>query len=69
VDERVATAISHWDPRFTTNGVVDEAAGPAELLLEQGNHGRANLAPLHRYQTADWAAEQLGAWTRRQAAV
>jgi dienelactone hydrolase len=41
--------------------LVDEAGGPAELLLlEQGNHGCANLAPFHRYQTADWAAEQLG---------
>ena len=42
--------------------LVDEAGGPAELLLlEQGNHGCANLAPFHRYLTADWAAEQLGA--------
>ena len=41
--------------------LVDEAGGPAELLLlEQGNHGCANLAPFHRYHTADWAAEQLG---------
>jgi dienelactone hydrolase len=48
--------------------LVDEAAGPAELLLlEQGNHGCANLAPYHRYQTADWVAEQLSARTRRQA--
>jgi len=40
---------------------VDEAGGPAELLLlEAGNHGCANLAPFHRYRTADWAAEQLG---------
>ena len=22
MDERVATAISHWSPRFTTNGVT-----------------------------------------------
>ena len=42
--------------------LVDEAGGQAELLLlEQGNHGCANLAPFHRYLTADWAAEQLGA--------
>jgi 2,6-dihydroxypseudooxynicotine hydrolase len=41
--------------------LVDEAGGPAELLLlEAGNHGCANLAPFHRYRTADWAAEQLG---------
>jgi dienelactone hydrolase len=42
--------------------LVKEAGGPAELLLlEQGNHGCANLAPFHRYLTADWVAEQLGA--------
>jgi dienelactone hydrolase len=42
--------------------LVDEAAGPAELLLlERGNHGCANLAPFHRYATADWVAGQLGA--------
>jgi 2,6-dihydroxypseudooxynicotine hydrolase len=41
--------------------LVDEAGGPAELLLlEQGNHGCANLAPFHRYATADWAAQKLG---------
>jgi dienelactone hydrolase len=48
--------------------LVKEAAGPAELLLlEQGNHGCANLAPFHRQLTADWAAEQLGARTGRLA--
>jgi len=42
--------------------LVAEASGPSELLLlEQGNHGCANLAPFHRYRTADWVAEQLGA--------
>lgn len=42
--------------------LVEEAGGPAELLLlEQGNHGCANLAPFHRYRTADWVADQLGA--------
>jgi hypothetical protein len=42
--------------------LVAEAAGPAELLLlEEGNHGCANLAPFHRYKTADWAAAQLHA--------
>ena len=41
--------------------LVKEASGPAELLLlEEGNHGCANLAPFHRYLTADWVAEQLG---------
>jgi 2,6-dihydroxypseudooxynicotine hydrolase len=50
--------------------LVDEAGGPAELLLlEQGNHGCANLAPFHRYLTADWVAEQLGARTGRLAGV
>ena len=46
--------------------LVDEAGGPAELLLlEKGNHGCANLAPFHRYRTADWAAQQLGARVSR----
>src|SRR5262245_34981406 len=41
--------------------LVNQASGPAALaLLEEGNHGLANLAPFHRYRTADWAAEQLG---------
>jgi 2,6-dihydroxypseudooxynicotine hydrolase len=41
--------------------LVEDASGPAELLLlEEGNHGCANLAPFHRYLTADWVAEQLG---------
>ena len=47
----------------TRQRLVEEAGGPAELLLlEQGNHGCANLAPFHRYRTADWAAsaERLG---------
>jgi 2,6-dihydroxypseudooxynicotine hydrolase len=44
--------------------LVKEASGPAELLLlEEGNHGGANLAPFHRYLTADWVAEQLGGHT------
>jgi len=48
--------------------LVKEAGGPAELLLlEQGNHGCANLAPFHRYLTADWVAEQLGARTGKLA--
>jgi 2,6-dihydroxypseudooxynicotine hydrolase len=49
--------------------LVDEAGGPARLLLlEQGNHGCANLAPFHRQLTADWAAEQLGTRVSRPAA-
>jgi dienelactone hydrolase len=41
--------------------LVDEAGGPAELLLlAKGNHGCANLAPFHRYTAADWAADKLG---------
>jgi 2,6-dihydroxypseudooxynicotine hydrolase len=50
--------------------LVKEAGGPAELLLlEKGNHGCANLAPFHRYQTADWVAERLGTSVRRPAAA
>jgi pimeloyl-ACP methyl ester carboxylesterase len=37
-----------------------EAGGDVELLmLEDGNHGCANLAPRHRPYTADWLAERL----------
>jgi dipeptidyl aminopeptidase/acylaminoacyl peptidase len=37
-------------------------SGPVELLmLEDGNHGCANVAPWHRPQTADWLATQLAA--------
>ena len=40
--------------------LAEEAAGPAELLLlEDGNHGCANVAPFHRYRTADWVAGRL----------
>ncbi len=50
--------------------LVKEAGGPAELLLlEHGNHGCANLAPFHRYKTADWAAEKLGGRVSRAAAA
>ena len=35
-------------------------AGPVELLmLENGNHGCANVAPWHRPRTADWLAGHL----------
>jgi 2,6-dihydroxypseudooxynicotine hydrolase len=37
-----------------------EAGGEVELMmLEDGNHGCANLAPWHRPYTADWVAERL----------
>ena len=37
-----------------------EAAGQAELLLlEEGNHGCANVTYLHRPYGADWMARQL----------
>jgi dienelactone hydrolase len=49
--------------------LVDEASGEAQLLLlEQGNHGCANLAPFHRQATADWAADRLGATVNHRAA-
>lgn len=38
----------------------DAVGGPAELLLlEDGNHGCANVAPHHRPLTADWLAARL----------
>ncbi|AQA03861.1 alpha/beta hydrolase [Mycobacterium sp. MS1601] len=38
----------------------DAVSGPVELLmLEDGNHGCANVAPWHRQRTADWLAAQL----------
>lgn len=38
----------------------DTADGPTELLmLEDGNHGCANVAPWHRPYTADWLAARL----------
>lgn len=50
--------------------LVKEAGGAAELLLlEKGNHGCANLAPYHRYLTADWVAEKLSARVRQPAAT
>lgn len=39
----------------------ESAGGRVELLmLEDGNHGCANVAPWHRPYTADWLAERLG---------
>ena len=38
----------------------DAVTGPVELLmLEDGNHGCADVAPLHRPLTADWLAARL----------
>jgi dipeptidyl aminopeptidase/acylaminoacyl peptidase len=38
----------------------DAVTGPVELLmLEDGNHGCANVAPWHRPRTADWLAARL----------
>jgi len=38
----------------------DTAGGETELLmLEDGNHGCANVAPWHRPYTADWLAARL----------
>jgi dienelactone hydrolase len=42
--------------------LVDEVGPGAELLmLEEGNHGCANISPWHRPYTADWLAARLGA--------
>jgi len=42
--------------------LVREAGGEVELLmLEEGNHGCANVAPWHRPYTADWVAARLHA--------
>ena len=41
--------------------LVAEAAGPAELLvLDEGNHGCANVTYRHRPYAADWLARHLG---------
>jgi pimeloyl-ACP methyl ester carboxylesterase len=40
--------------------LAGSAGGEVELLmLEQGNHGCANVAPFHRPYTADWLAARL----------
>ena len=41
--------------------LADEVAGARLVALELGNHGCANVAPQHRYLTADWMAETLSA--------
>lgn len=44
--------------------LVAEIGGQAELLLlAKGNHGCMDVAPFHRYRTADWMARMLGAPT------
>ncbi|HQU26563.1 MAG TPA: alpha/beta hydrolase [Acidimicrobiales bacterium] len=45
--------------------LVTDAAGPAELLvLDEGNHGCANVTYRHRPYAADWLARHLGAEPR-----
>ena len=40
--------------------LVDEIGPSADfLLLEDGNHGCANVPYKHRYRSADWMADQL----------
>lgn len=42
--------------------LVDEVGENADfLLLEDGNHGCANVSYKHRYRSADWMSEQLEA--------
>jgi 2,6-dihydroxypseudooxynicotine hydrolase len=42
--------------------LAEQARGPTDLLLlEDGNHGCANVAAKHRYRSADWMARVLGA--------
>lgn len=36
-----------------------EVQGSEFLLLDEGNHGCANVLAAHRYRTADWMADQL----------
>lgn len=40
---------------------LHEEAGPAAelMLLDDGNHGRANVTYRHRPYSADWMARQL----------
>ncbi len=41
--------------------LAEAAGGPTDLiLLEDGNHGCANVAYKHRYRSADWMARVLG---------
>jgi 2,6-dihydroxypseudooxynicotine hydrolase len=46
-----------WQESERLAGAV---SGPVEvLMLEEGNHGCANVAPWHRPRTADWLAARL----------
>lgn len=48
-------------PWWHAERLRDAAGGPVEvLMLEEGNHGCANVAPWHRPYTADWLAARLG---------
>lgn len=48
-------------PPADAERLAAEAGDVAELLmLEEGNHGCANLPYLHRQYSADWMARQLG---------
>jgi pimeloyl-ACP methyl ester carboxylesterase len=38
----------------------DAVSGSELLMLENGNHGCANVLAEHRYRTADWMAARLG---------
>lgn len=39
--------------------LVQEVEGAELLALAEGNHGCANVAPMHRHATADWMAARL----------
>lgn len=39
--------------------LADEVSGATLLAIDIGNHGCANVAPMHRYRTADWVAGRL----------
>jgi len=63
-DDRVTTAISNWAPRFTTNGVTAGDFYRITRSLRSWDDwcgAWSVVAPFHRYLTADWAAERLGA--------
>lgn len=47
-------------PWQQTERLHHETPSSEFLLLENGNHGCANVVAEHRYRTADWMAAQLG---------